>query len=53
MPSWVTDSTYRPEPGRLGNLSVTQLHCLDKLKKELKEEGKYAPERMDDGSLLR
>ncbi|KAH6879649.1 CRAL-TRIO domain-containing protein [Coprinopsis sp. MPI-PUGE-AT-0042] len=53
MPSWVTDSTYRPEPGRLGNLSVTQLHCLDKLKKELTEEGKYVPERMDDGSLLR
>ena len=53
VPSWVTDKSYRPEPGRLGNLTMTQLHCLDKLKKELKEEGKFDAQRMDDETLLR
>jgi len=32
---------------------VTQLHCLDKLKKELKEEGKFDAQRMTDETLLR
>ena len=53
MPEGVTDPNYRPPPGRLGNLTVTQLHTLEKLKKELKEEGAFVEERMTDAMLLR
>ncbi|KAF9563378.1 hypothetical protein CPC08DRAFT_632804 [Agrocybe pediades] len=53
MPAGVTDPNYHPEPGRLGNLTQVQLHTLEKLKKELADEGKFVPERMDDASLLR
>ena len=53
MPAGVTDPNYRPAPGRLGNLTVVQLHTLEKLKKELKEEGLFVEERMDDAMLLR
>lgn len=53
MPEGVTDPNWKPLPGRLGNLSVTQQHALEKLKKELQEEGKFVPERMDDSTLLR
>jgi len=53
MPEGVTDPNYRPPPGRLGNLTVTQLHTLEKLKKELKEEGAFVEERMTDTMLLR
>jgi len=53
MPAGVTDPNYRPEPGRLGNLTQVQLHTLEKLKKELVDEGKFVPERMDDAMLLR
>ncbi|TFK28614.1 hypothetical protein FA15DRAFT_665061 [Coprinopsis marcescibilis] len=53
LPEWITDKNYVPPPGYLGNLTVTQLHCLDKLKRELKEEGKFVEERMDDAMLLR
>ncbi|KIL67206.1 hypothetical protein M378DRAFT_159598 [Amanita muscaria Koide BX008] len=48
-----TDPSYKPPPGRLGNLTIPQQHALDKLKKELQEEGKFVPERMDDATLLR
>ncbi|PFH50313.1 hypothetical protein AMATHDRAFT_145401 [Amanita thiersii Skay4041] len=53
MPEGVTDPNYKPLPGRLGNLTVIQQHSLDKLKRELKEEGKFVEERMDDATLLR
>ncbi|KAH9483135.1 Sec14 cytosolic factor [Psilocybe cubensis] len=53
MPEGVTDPNYRPEPGRLGNLTMVQLHTLEKFKKELKEEGHFVEERMDDATLLR
>ncbi|PPR00480.1 hypothetical protein CVT24_004535 [Panaeolus cyanescens] len=53
MPEGVTDPNYQPQPGRLGNLTVTQLHTLEKLKKELQEEGIFDEKRMDDAMLLR
>ena len=53
MPEGITDPNYRPAPGRLGNLTVMQLHTLEKLKKELKEEGAFVEERMNDAMLLR
>ncbi|EDR04921.1 uncharacterized protein LACBIDRAFT_237398 [Laccaria bicolor S238N-H82] len=53
MPEGVTDPNYQPLPGRLGNLTVIQLHGLEKLKKELQEEGVFVEERMDDAMLLR
>ncbi|KAI5827332.1 hypothetical protein K523DRAFT_322217 [Schizophyllum commune Tattone D] len=49
----ITDPTFKPLPGRVGNLTIPQQHALDKLKKELQEEGKFVPERMDDAMLLR
>ncbi|KAF9040709.1 CRAL-TRIO domain-containing protein [Panaeolus papilionaceus] len=53
MPEGVTDPNYQPAPGRLGNLTVTQQHTLEKLKKELQEEGVFDEKRMDDAMLLR
>ncbi|KAL0949839.1 hypothetical protein HGRIS_009873 [Hohenbuehelia grisea] len=53
LPPGVTDPNYKPAPGRLGNLSVVQQHALEKFKKELQDEGKFVPERMDDALLLR
>ncbi|KAF8075951.1 CRAL-TRIO domain-containing protein [Lyophyllum atratum] len=53
MPAGVTDPNYKPLPGRLGNLTVTQQHALEKFKKELIEDGIFVEERMDDAVLLR
>jgi len=53
MPDGVTNPDYKPLPGRLGNLTMIQLHTLEKFKKELKEEGYFVEERMDDAMLLR
>lgn len=53
MPPGVTDPNYHPPPGRLGNLTVVQLHTLETFKKQLIEEGIYVEERMDDAFLLR
>jgi len=53
MPEGVTDPDYRPLPGRLGNLTVTQQHALETFKKELVAEGHFVEERMDDATLLR
>ncbi|CCM03233.1 uncharacterized protein FIBRA_05358 [Fibroporia radiculosa] len=53
MPEGVTDPNYKPLPGRLGNLTVTQQHALDKFRKELQDEEIFVPERMDDALLLR
>lgn len=53
MPPGVTDPNYHPLPGRLGNLTVTMQHALEKFKKELIEEGHFVEERMDDAFLLR
>lgn len=53
MPAGITDPNYKPPPGRLGNLTIPQQHALEKLKKELKEEGKFDEARMNDAMLLR
>ncbi|KAJ7237010.1 CRAL-TRIO domain-containing protein [Mycena rebaudengoi] len=55
LPESITDLTYKPPPGRLGNLTVIQQHSLEKFKKELKDEGHYdgANPRMDDAACLR
>jgi hypothetical protein len=53
LPNGITDPNYKPLPGRLGNLTVIQQHALEKLKKELQDEGLFVPERMDDAALLR
>jgi hypothetical protein len=44
---------YHPLPGRVGNLTAVQLHTLDKLKEQLKDQGQFVKERMDDAMLLR
>jgi hypothetical protein len=53
LPEGITDPDYQPLPGRLGNLNVSQQHALEKFKKELMDEEKFVPERMDDATLLR
>jgi len=53
LPPGVTDPNYVPLPGRLGNLTVPQQHALEKIKREVQEEGAFVPERMDDATLLR
>ncbi|KAJ7123164.1 CRAL-TRIO domain-containing protein [Mycena epipterygia] len=55
LPEGITDPNYKPLPGRLGNLTVIQQHSLEKLKKELKEEGYYieGEPRMSDATMLR
>ncbi|KAJ7056580.1 CRAL-TRIO domain-containing protein [Mycena amicta] len=55
LPAGITDPNYQPPPGRLGNLTVPQQHALEKIKKELKEEGHYdeTNPRMDDATMLR
>ena len=53
MPEGVTDPNYKPGPGRLGNLTVMQLHTLEKFRKELQDSGHFVPQRMDDAALLR
>lgn len=53
MPPGVTDSDYKPLPGRLGNLTAVEQHALDTLKKKLQDGGHFVPERMDDATLLR
>ena len=44
---------YHPPPGHVGNLTGAQLQTLDKLKEELKDQGLFVKERMDDAMLLR
>ncbi|KAL4076667.1 CRAL-TRIO domain-containing protein [Scleroderma yunnanense] len=53
MPAGITDSAYKPLPGRLGNLTATEQRALDTLRKELQHDGHFVPERMDDTTLLR
>ncbi|KAF9530988.1 CRAL-TRIO domain-containing protein [Crepidotus variabilis] len=54
MPPGVTlDPTYKPPPRYLGNLTVVEQHTLDKLRKELQDEGHFVSERMTDSTLLR
>jgi hypothetical protein len=55
LPEGITDPNYKPLPGRLGNLTVPQQHALEKLKKELTEEGIYieSEPRMNDAAMLR
>ncbi|KAG7092004.1 hypothetical protein E1B28_008391 [Marasmius oreades] len=49
----MADTNYKPPQGRLGNLTETQKNALERLKKELKDEGAFVEERMDDATLLR
>ncbi|TFY79733.1 hypothetical protein EWM64_g4279 [Hericium alpestre] len=49
----IKNASYKPLPGRLGNLTASQQQALDRLRRELQEEGKFVPERMDDPALLR
>ena len=53
LPPGITDPNYKPQPGRLGNLTVAQQDALDTIKKELQDEDAFNPERMDDPLLLR
>jgi len=53
LPPGITDPNYVPLPGRLGNLTVPQQHALEKIRKEVEEEGAFVPERMDDPTFLR
>lgn len=53
LPEGVTNPNYKPPPGRLGNLTIPQQHALEKLKKEIHNEGAFVPERMDDAMFLR
>ncbi|KAJ7713583.1 CRAL-TRIO domain-containing protein [Mycena maculata] len=55
LPEGITDPNYKPPPGRLGNLTVIQQHALEKIKKELAEEGYYieGEPRMSDATMLR
>ena len=48
-----TALNYHPLPGHIGNLTTAQLHSLDKLKEELKDQGYFVKERMSDAMLLR
>jgi len=45
--------TYRPQPGYLGNLTLTQQNALDTLKNQLTVERHFVPKRMDDSMLLK
>ena len=49
----VTTLNYHPLPGHVGNLTGVQQQTLGKLKEELKDQGHYVKERMDDAALLR
>ena len=49
----ITDPNYKPQPGRLGNLSAQQQAALDQFRAEIQQEGWFVPERMDDAMLLR
>ncbi|KAI0301923.1 CRAL-TRIO domain-containing protein [Multifurca ochricompacta] len=53
LPPGVTDPNYSPPPGRLGNLTPSQQHALETIRKELQDEDVFVPERMDDAALLR
>lgn len=47
------DPNYKPQEGRVGNLTEAQQKALDTFKEELKKEGVFVEGRMDDGMLLR
>ncbi|TFK35018.1 CRAL-TRIO domain-containing protein [Crucibulum laeve] len=49
----VDQPSYKIPPGHVGNLTTPQQQTLDKLKKELQDEGNWVEERMDDAFLLR
>ena len=49
----VTDVNYHPLSGYVENLTGAQLQNLDKLKEELKDQGLFMKERIDDAMLLR
>ena len=53
IPAVLKAVNYHPPPGHVGNLSGAQLQTLDKLKEELKDQGLFVKERMDDAMLLR
>jgi hypothetical protein len=47
------DPNFKPQPGRVGNLTEPQQTALDKLRTEVTAAGVFVPERMDDPTLLR
>lgn len=53
LPPGITDSSYKPLPGRIGNLTDAQYNTLVKFKQELTDEGAFVPGRMDDAYVLR
>ena len=53
MPEGVTDPNWKPQEGRVGNLSVPHQIALEKFKDELKRAGIFDEARMDDAMLLR
>lgn len=46
-------NSWTPPAGRLGNLSSEQQAALDQIKKEVRDEGWFVEERMDDATMLR
>ncbi|KAJ6585015.1 CRAL-TRIO domain-containing protein [Mycena capillaripes] len=48
-----TESTYTPQPGRLGNLTPQQEAALAKFSEQLRAEGALVEARHDDATLLR
>jgi hypothetical protein len=53
LPAGVADPSWKPEPGRVGNLSAAQQAALDILKEDLMAESSLVEGRMDDSTLLR
>ncbi|EJD35458.1 hypothetical protein AURDEDRAFT_117386 [Auricularia subglabra TFB-10046 SS5] len=49
----VTDPNWKPQPGRVGNLTPEQQKVLDQFRQELQAEGYFVAERHDDPTLLR
>ncbi|KAK7445188.1 cytosolic factor, phosphatidylinositol/phosphatidylcholine transfer protein [Stygiomarasmius scandens] len=47
------DPNWKPEPGHVGNLTPEQEKALEELKEEIKKEGAWVEERMDDATVLR
>lgn len=44
---------WKPAPGRMGNLNEAQSKALETLKTQIKDEGWFVEDRMDDPMLLR
>ncbi|KAF8905856.1 CRAL-TRIO domain-containing protein [Gymnopilus junonius] len=49
----LNSNDWHPEPGHIGNLSSEQAFILQRFKEEIKADGAWNEERMDDAMLLR